>query len=366
MKRRIKKLLSKKSRVQAEESQQEGVPRITNETVAEHREAVLSQARKYIYPLQHSKHKIVLISTSLFLASIVIFFAYSVLALYKFHSNSTFMYRVTQVVPFPVARTGSRFIAYENYLFELRHYIHYYESQQKVDFTSESGQQQLEDFKRRALDKVVNDAIIKQLAEQHKVSVSDREVDDTITLLRNQNRLGGSDQVFEDVLKDNWGWSVNDFKRTLKQQLLMQKVLAAVDTETSQRAKDAHDKLKAGTDFAELAKSVSDDPATKPLGGDFGFAVDKTNRDFSPQTIDALYRLQPGQFSEVLNISYALEIVKNVGLEGDKVHGAHMTFNFKDVNTYINELKDKQKVRLYLRLPPPSEQPVQTDGSIDN
>src|SRR5665811_1430574 len=36
-----------------------GVPRITNETVAEHREAVLSGARKYIYPLQHSKRRIV-------------------------------------------------------------------------------------------------------------------------------------------------------------------------------------------------------------------------------------------------------------------------------------------------------------------
>src|ERR1039458_1937006 len=32
------------------------VPRITNETVIDHREEALSSARKYIYPLQHSKH----------------------------------------------------------------------------------------------------------------------------------------------------------------------------------------------------------------------------------------------------------------------------------------------------------------------
>ena len=35
------------------------VPRITSDTVEEHREEVLSSARKYIYPLQHSKHHVV-------------------------------------------------------------------------------------------------------------------------------------------------------------------------------------------------------------------------------------------------------------------------------------------------------------------
>src|SRR2546423_961097 len=54
----------------------QGVPRITNETVAEHREEVLSSARKYIYPLQHSKHRVVRISISLFIAVIILFFAY--------------------------------------------------------------------------------------------------------------------------------------------------------------------------------------------------------------------------------------------------------------------------------------------------
>src|SRR5665811_1912030 len=52
------------------------VPYITNETVAEHREQVLKGARKYIYPLQHSKHRIVVISTSIFVSMVVAFMAY--------------------------------------------------------------------------------------------------------------------------------------------------------------------------------------------------------------------------------------------------------------------------------------------------
>ena len=178
MKRRIKRLLKRK--IREERPADEGVPRITNETVAAHREEMLGKARKYIYPLQHSKHRIVLISTGIAIAVIITFFSYCTLALYRFQSSSTFLYRVTQVVPFPIARSGGHFISYENYLFELRHYTHYYITQQKLDFNTPEGKQQLVDFRRRALDKVINDSYIKQLAAQRKVSVSDREVDDEV------------------------------------------------------------------------------------------------------------------------------------------------------------------------------------------
>src|ERR1700684_304923 len=60
----------------------ENIPRITNETVAEHREDVLRGARKYKYPLAHSKHRIVIISTGLIIVAVVSFFIYSALALY--------------------------------------------------------------------------------------------------------------------------------------------------------------------------------------------------------------------------------------------------------------------------------------------
>src|ERR1700761_699 len=74
-------------RVKGEERIQEAfqnIPNITNETVAEHREHVLRGARKYKYPLQHSKHRIVIISTMLIIAALISFFVYSGLALYRF------------------------------------------------------------------------------------------------------------------------------------------------------------------------------------------------------------------------------------------------------------------------------------------
>lgn len=336
---------------------QEHVPRITNETVAAHREEVLGSARKYIYPLQHSKHRIVLISAALFIIMLVCFFTYSTLALYKFQSNSTFLYRVTQVIPFPIARAANRFVAYENYLFELRHYTHYYENQLDTDFSDPKNAPQLADFKRRALEKVVNDAYVKELAKEHGVTVSSQEVEDQITIVRNQNRLGGNEKVFEDVLKDYWGWSVSDFKRSLRQELLAQKVAATLDKGTKDRADAALAEIQAGADFAAVAKKYSDDAKTKDTGGDFGYAIDRTDRNLTAQTTDALFKLNPGQVSGVVNIGYALEILKNLEVQGTKIRGAHILFTYKDISTYVNDLKENKKTRLYLGLPAPAAQP---------
>jgi uncharacterized protein YqfA (UPF0365 family) len=104
----------KTENTEAEKTAPGAVPRITNETVATHREDVLKSARKYIYPLQHSKNKIILITSSIIIVFIVAFFTYCTLALYKFQSYSTFLYKVTQVIPFPIARVDGHFVSYNN------------------------------------------------------------------------------------------------------------------------------------------------------------------------------------------------------------------------------------------------------------
>ena len=166
--------------------------------------------------------------------------------------------------------------------------------------------------------------------------------------MRAQNRLGDSDKVFEDVLKDYWGWSVDDFKRSLKQQMLAQKLLPVLDPGTEQRAEQAEQQLKNGADFAAVAKQYSDDIATKNNGGSYGFAIDKTDRDIPAQVTATLFKQKPGQVSAIINAGYTLEIVKTIQVQGDKVQAAHIVLTFKDINSYINDLKDKQKTDLYI------------------
>lgn len=327
----------------------QNLPRITNETVAEHREEVLSSARKYIYPLSHSKRRVIVITSALLTLAIIGFVAYCLVALYKAQSTSTFTYGVTQVIPFPVAKAGKSWVSYESYLFELRHTIHYYETQQHEDFSTKSGQKHLAELKRQALNQVINDAYTKQLAKQQGITVSTAEVNDEVALVRSQNRLGSNDQVFRSVLSEFWGWTVHDFERELRQQLLAQKVTAKLNTVAETRAQNALQALNSGTDFAVLAKQVSEDASTKANGGDYGTNIDQSNRDIAPQVSNQLFKLPVGKYSGVINAGYGLEIVKVLGVEGNKVHGAHIAFNFEPIGKYIKPLSDKNPTHRYIK-----------------
>ncbi|HEX5797984.1 MAG TPA: peptidylprolyl isomerase, partial [Candidatus Saccharimonadales bacterium] len=261
--------------------------RITNDNLSEHREEVISSARKYKYPLRQSKHRLVVISLTIFFLAVISFFTYSILTLYKFKSESPFTYQITKIIPFPLARIGQDFVSYESYLFEINWYKHYYETQQNIDFDSESGKVQLEDYRKRASQKVINDGYVKKLAEEKGISISAEEVNKEVEIYKSQNRLGANDDQLRTVLSDYYGWSIDDFKSTLKLKLLTQKVVAALDTETKQKAEDAIAQLNSGKEFSELAEEVSEDPATKKNGGEFSGLIDRDNIDISPGTIDA-------------------------------------------------------------------------------
>jgi hypothetical protein len=247
------------------------LPNITNETVASHREDVIGGARKYIYPLAQSKHSVLRWSIVISVVVIVGFFSYSLLAIYKFQSYSNFIYGVSEVIPFPVAKAGPRWVSYQSYLFQLRHYVHYYQSEQQVDFGSHVGQEQLANFKKRALDIVIRNAYVKQLADKHHISVSNQEVSNELALVRRQDRLGGNKKELHSVLNQFYGWTEGDFRTELKQQLLAQKVVSTLDKATHKRAQAGLNQLASGKKFAKVAKKYSDDSATKDNGGKFGF-----------------------------------------------------------------------------------------------
>lgn len=350
MKNKVKELRIKR-RLKKQENRDASVPRITNDNLAEHREEVISGARKYIYPLQHSKHRVVFLTISLALVAILASSITSVVMLYKLQTTSAFMYQVTRVVPFPIARTGMTFIAYENYLFELNHYVHYYENQQQLSFETEAGQAQLASYKERTINKVVNDAYIEIIADELGVSVDSTEVDEQIRIAREQNRLGSNDEIFEDVLREYWDWSVGDFRRSLGSELLSQKVIRAKDPETEKRATEALARITAGEDFAVIATEYSDDIGTKDSGGEFGL-VSRSNRNVSQQTVDTLYKLGEGQTSGVVVVpygtGYALAIVKNLGDQGDQRKGAHIIFPLKSLDEILNDRKEKQLYKLYM------------------
>jgi parvulin-like peptidyl-prolyl isomerase len=326
------------------------VPRITNETVSEHREEVLSSARKYIYPLQHSKNRVVKISLSLFLLVIAVFFTFCGLSLYKFQATNAFIYDVTKIVPFPAAKTDGQWISYESYLFELRHNMHYYHTQQQADFSTKDGQEQLKRLKQQAMAQVVQDAYVKRLAARHGVTVSNQMVDNQLALVRSENRLGNNDRVFRDVLNEFWGWNEGDFKRKLKQQLLTQAVVAKLDTDTVNRSQSALEQLRGGADFGQLAAQMSDDITTKAAGGQYPNPIAANDKEVPPVITSAAFKLKPGQTSGIINTGYTLEILKVTENTGKQVRLSHIQFNFKPIDTFTKPLQQQTPPRRYIKV----------------
>ncbi|MHB1864964.1 MAG: peptidylprolyl isomerase [Candidatus Saccharimonadales bacterium] len=350
LKKAIPKLPTNKSKDAADKLKGalSDVSKITEETLPEHREEVLGSARKYIYPLKHSRHHFVGISLGILVAAIVAFFAYTTLDIYYFQSTSDFVYSISQVIPFPVAKAGPSWVSNYSYLFELRRNMHYYVSQQQANFSTPAGKAQLTSLKKQAMSQVILDAYVKQLASRNHVSVSGAEVNNEINLVKEENRLGNSNQVLESVLNDYWGWTMGDFKKELNQELLQQAVVAKLDTTTNQKAQAVYKQLKAGADFGSLAQQYSDDTSTKNNGGQYSFAITPSTQSVAPQISSEVFLLKPGQISPIINTGYALVILKVISVNGKSVQAADIQFNFQPITTYTNPLEKANPYRTFI------------------
>ena len=353
IKKAIEKFPSQKSKENPEKKLKEAlsdISKITEDTLSEHREEVIGGARKYIYPLQHSKHHFIRLSIGVIITAVICFFAYATLEIYYFQSTSGFIYGISEVIPFPVAKAGPSWVSYYSYLFELRRNMHYYQTQQQVNFSTHNGQLQLNNLKRQAMNKAVLDAYVKQLASEHNVTVGSSQVNEEVTLVRDENRLGNSNKVLANVLQDYWGWTMNDFKQELKQELLQQAVVAKLDTPVDQTANNVYSQLKNGADFATLAKQYSDDTSTKDNGGQYSSPISPSTQSIAPQITAEVFSLKPGQISPIINTGYSLEIVKVISKSGSYVQAAHIQFNFQPISTYTNPLEKAHKPSKFISI----------------
>lgn len=143
---------------------------------------------------------------------------------------------------------------------------------------------------------------------------------------------------------------MDDFRRELKQQLLAQKVVALLDTAAADKIRAAQAQLQNGADFATAAKQFSDDAGTKEGGGEYPFLIDRSNRDIAPKMVDALFGLQPGQVSGIVDTGYTLEIIKTLSADNGKVRAAHISSNYKPVAEFVKPLREAERETRYISL----------------
>jgi peptidyl-prolyl cis-trans isomerase D len=86
----------------------------------------------------------------------------------------------------------------------------------------------------------------------------------------------------------------------------------AEEAKLKAKAEDLLKQLKAGANFAELAKANSEDPGSKDKGGDLDWVV---KGQTVPEFEAALYALKPNEISGVVKTTYGFHIIQSLGKE---------------------------------------------------
>ena len=318
--------------------------RVTNDTVSKHREEMLSRARKFKYPFYKSKHRVALISVSIVLVALALLGTFTSWRLYVSKNTGEFTYRVTQILPFPVARVNNSYASYESYLFQLRHNVYWLEQFGTTDLRSPDGKRQIEYLKRLALDKALETTIAKKFAKENDIKVSDEEIDEVV------KRVSTSGGDLGSILKEQYNLTENEYRRLTKDEILKAKVAKSLDKEAPERAKKILGSIVAGKDFAKVAKESSDDEETKQLGGEFG-VVEKGKATLPKEVSDKIFDLKKGQVSEVIETPTDYYIVKVIDkIDSNRSKIAIIRISVKDISSYLEKYKKDNKVKEYIKL----------------
>jgi hypothetical protein len=254
--------------------------RITSETVAEHREHILAGGRRFKYPIQYARHKLVINAIVISIVALIVVIAVGWWQLYPEQNTSEFMYRVTKVIPVPVAAIDGQPVLYGDYLMKYLSSVHYLEQKEQVTVKTDNGKRQIKYIKQQSLQDAIADAYAIKLAKTLGVSVSGSELEGFLKSQRQSSDGEISEQTYNAVILDYYGWSPAEYRYVTNIKLLRQKVAYAMDKNALNAANSAASALKSnsGTDFKTLVTTISSQANIKAIYGVSGW-VPKTNQD---------------------------------------------------------------------------------------
>ena len=246
------------------------------EKVEERREEVLSRGRKFKYPLQYAKHKLVINTVVIAVVGVVLLVVAGWAALYKFQDMGDIMYRISLVVPVPVASVDGKNVRFSDYLMTARSSLTTLDTQSAFDGREEDYGAVENGYKRQALTQVEELTYALKLSDELELTVSEEEV---AAAFDEHRKVGGaerSEDSFLKVLNTNFGLSKDEYNRMLYLSLMKSKVAQKVDEEAEKTAKKVEQILREnGGDFQATKDALGERVEFATTGG----LIDNKNVD---------------------------------------------------------------------------------------
>ena len=317
------------------------------EKIEERREEVLANGRKFKYPLQYSKHRLVIITVIVAVVALAGAIATGYVLLYKTQSTSDVLYRITRVLPVAVAKIDGENVRYSDYLMIYKSSIQPLEQQSGSLGDDEEGESRKQYYKREALTEAENYAYGVKLARELGIEVSSEEVS---AAFDSHRKVGGTElstESFLRIVKDNFGMNEEEYRRMLELSLYKEKVSVKID---SQAARTADEVLKYlaenGNDFAKAREQFSGKVQYEETGG----MVSIQNVD-GGRAAEA-YKLEKGAVSSafVSTNGDGYYIVRlNDKAEGE-VNYVSLFVEFEEFEKRVAAVREEGKVEEYINI----------------
>ncbi len=234
-------------------------------------------------------------------------------------------------------------------------------TQEGLKLEGEEGKAQLTQIRENVLMGLVKQSLIEQAAKADGIAVTDEEVEATVVKTISQ---GQGQQAFDQWLTDN-NLTLDEFRATQRTELLTGKVIEYVTTSVPNTAEQVHarhirtsdaakaqallDQLKAGANFADLARQASEDTATAANGGDLGWFPHDAPL-MPPQVLDAAFALQVGEISQAVQNDLGYDIIKVEAREADRplTPEMHLYARQRAFEAWLNDQVARATVERYL------------------
>jgi len=219
---------------------------------------------------------------------------------------------------------------------------------------SAQEEEALKNLKKALLDQLIEKRLILNEAQKMGITVSDDELEEAFTTIKESYPQGGFDEVVRDEA------ALRRWKERLHQRLVIEKVINRVSQSTTsidedvlrkyykehrsefmvpeqvrvrqivtkerQTAETVLSKVKRGESFDELARRYSIAPEAE-VGGDLGFF----GRGDMPEEFDVVFSLQAGETSDIVQSPYGYHIFQVVAKQGQSES------NFAEVKDQIRK-----------------------------
>lgn len=247
---------------------------VTQANLEESREEVLAKGKKFRYPFQYAKHRLMINAIIIGLVAVLAFTFVGWMQLYKMNSTGDVAYRFTLVIPLSVAEVDGKKVRFSDYLMLYRSSVASIERQQGKFDDSDDSKSQLEYYRRQALNLAEDYSYAMALLAERGISVTNEEIDEVVNSHRMIEGELRSEESFAAVVNENFGLSMAEYRRLLELSLAKKKISVEIDTEAKELADEVYEvaqnneKMSAVMELYASSNKVSYETTNSAVGRD--------------------------------------------------------------------------------------------------